>query len=220
MSESETASSGPAALLLRRALFAWLLVALLHAAWRQFWTFVPTDERATLVIGAGLDVVALLLVVRVASFDRAAARWFASPTTRSVVSIVALAAATALLLRWWEHALPQEAEADPNVRQRAAGWPLWLSLVFGALVPALMEELLFRGLLQQRFVPLLGVPLAISVPAMLFALGHLNGLLVLPHFVFGVSLGAMRQIAGALWPCVVAHAAWNAHCVLASYGLP
>lgn len=82
-----------------------------------------------------------------------------------------------------------------------------------AMVPALCEELFFRGYLLARFRAL-PVPTAIGLQALLFALYHLD-LYGLPvYLASGVVLGLVRHYSGALWPAVLLHAANNVFGIL------
>lgn len=203
---------------LRQALRTWLLFLGGIGLATQAWRFLPLPERSLLIVAEVFAILLLLLVARAAVRDPEACRWFHRPRPRAIEICVLLAAATWLLLSAWERQLPPSG-VDYAARHREAGWPLWIGLLSSAVLPVLNEELLYRGLLQQRLRPFLGLGLAIALQAMLFAASHLDGWMLLPHFVFGVCCGVMREIAGGLWACVLFHAAWNAHCVLQSYGV-
>ena len=72
------------------------------------------------------------------------------------------------------------------------------------LLPALAEEVFFRGYLQPRFSAL-GAAGAIVLQAILFATFHadLYGLPI--YLVSGLLLGALRYWSGSIWPGVLAH---------------
>ncbi|MBL8751779.1 MAG: CPBP family intramembrane metalloprotease [Planctomycetes bacterium] len=105
----------------------------------------------------------------------------------------------------------------PPLLEYELGFPLGVALVSVAVVPAVVEELLFRGVLLARLQAVLGWPMAIVVQAMLFSLMHLHGTFVVPHFLFGCMAGFLRMTARALWPCMLLHLLWNAWCVLYAY---
>ncbi len=70
------------------------------------------------------------------------------------------------------------------------------ALVLFALVPALLEELLFRGLLFAILVRLRGPAFAVGISALLFGIAHLD-----PHHgavaaLLGVQLGLLRLLYG------------------------
>lgn len=97
-----------------------------------------------------------------------------------------------------------------------AGW--WLVAGGAAIGAPLLEETLYRGLLQQGMRRLAVSPwIAILATSALFALMHLpaipndgrisaiSGLLVL-----SIALGILRERTGRLAPCILAHAMFNA----------
>jgi uncharacterized protein len=66
-----------------------------------------------------------------------------------------------------------------------------------ALVNALLEELIWRGVLQDRLTVLFGAPLAIVLQAISFGLQHAHGF---PRGVIGVVLaGSWALMLGVLW---------------------
>lgn len=93
-------------------------------------------------------------------------------------------------------------------------WSAWLhtGLIF-ALLPALGEELIFRGMLLRWFLPAsgkgAGVHLSVLVTALLFAVSHLNWGTLLATFVAGVFLGYLYVWTGSVWTPVLMHALFN-----------
>jgi len=85
-----------------------------------------------------------------------------------------------------------------------------LSLIVIAVLPALCEELVVRGLLLPSIVKHVGSAAAVAATAMLFALMHLDPYRFLFTFVLGLVFGVLRLRAGSLWPSVLAHLALNA----------
>lgn len=92
-------------------------------------------------------------------------------------------------------------------------WPLPL-LIAGAIVFALsnaiLEELLWRGLLQDRLEPLLGVGAAVALQGISFGLQHWHGFPRGPIGAllaggWGVMLGVLRRRSRGLLAPVVAH---------------
>ncbi len=91
-----------------------------------------------------------------------------------------------------------------------------LVLVSVVAVAPLVEELIFRGLLQTALVETLGWTSrwpALMIAAAVFATVHLSavpwyGLPAL--FAFGVVLGWSYERTGSLWPAILAHAGFNA----------
>jgi membrane protease YdiL (CAAX protease family) len=70
------------------------------------------------------------------------------------------------------------------------------------------EELFFRGL-GVGILGFAGPAVAVGIPALAFALAH-GILLALPTLlVLGGGLAWIRYRSQSLWPCVIAHSAWN-----------
>ena len=95
---------------------------------------------------------------------------------------------------------------------------LLFNLLVIAIAPAIGEELLFRGYLQQSFSKWLSNPhVAIIVTAVLFSAIHLHFQGFLPRFILGVLLGYLFYWSGSLWLPILAHFANNAQAVIFSY---
>jgi sodium transport system permease protein len=88
-------------------------------------------------------------------------------------------------------------------------------LVF-ALLPALCEELLFRGALLGLLRRSLHPALACLLVGLLFGLLHLHVVRILPTGVLGVLLCVAALRSGSLWVPVVIHALHNGVLVIAS----
>ncbi len=88
-------------------------------------------------------------------------------------------------------------------------------LVF-ALLPALCEELLFRGTLMGLLRRSAGPVATCLVVGVLFGVVHLHLVRMLPTGVLGVVLCAAAWRSGSLWVPVIVHALHNGFLVLAS----
>jgi len=90
------------------------------------------------------------------------------------------------------------------------------ALVMFALVPAVCEELLFRGILARA----LGRPLRLAVAAMIsaavFSVYHLSLAQALPTLTLGFVLALIAIRADSVLPTVIAHALNNALAILMS----
>jgi hypothetical protein len=80
-----------------------------------------------------------------------------------------------------------------------------------AIIPAICEELLFRGVLM----PLLGkmtrnIHIAIWITAALFSLIHMQFYGFLPRLLMGAVLGYLVIWSGSLWTAILAHFVNNA----------
>lgn len=84
--------------------------------------------------------------------------------------------------------------------------PLVVLLLSAALLPAIAEELAFRGVVYRL---LGGTRAAVLGQAALFGLVHGSVYRLLPTFALGLALGALRRRTGSVWPGVLAHALTN-----------
>ena len=95
---------------------------------------------------------------------------------------------------------------------------LLINLFLIALIPAIGEELLFRGVLQQLFTKWTGeAHLAIFISAFLFSAIHLQFFGFLPRFVLGLVLGYMFYWSKNLWLPILAHFTNNAFAIIFNY---
>lgn len=83
-----------------------------------------------------------------------------------------------------------------------------------ALVPAFVEEIAFRGVLQARLLALFGARTALLLGATMFALCHVAPMALPIHLGLGLYLGWLRNRSGSLLPGMAVHAAYNASILL------
>jgi len=92
------------------------------------------------------------------------------------------------------------------------------SLFIMAFLPALCEEILFRGGLQNFLARATKKPwVAVIVVSLLFSLIHFSFYGFFPRLFLGIMLGAIFLYTGNLWLCIVAHFLNNALAVTAMY---
>ncbi len=97
-------------------------------------------------------------------------------------------------------------------------WNLLLQLVVVALVPAVCEELFFRGALQQIMDKWFGNKhVAVIVAAIVFSLAHGDIYGLVPRFMLGVVLGYLFVRSGSILVNICAHFANNAVFVVLYY---
>lgn len=82
------------------------------------------------------------------------------------------------------------------------------------VVPAVFEELLFRGLLLPALSRRYSDGLGLLASAALFGAMHLEPLAVLYGTAMGLVLGRLRQRTGSVMPAIALHGAFNAAPVL------
>jgi sodium transport system permease protein len=110
---------------------------------------------------------------------------------------------------------PTPEELDVFRRIHAALRPagpadLLLSLLVIAVLPALCEELVFRGVLLSSLGRWLGPGLALYLSAAVFGLVHLDPVRPLFSFVLGLALGLLRLRTASLLPPAIVHGVFNA----------
>ena len=102
----------------------------------------------------------------------------------------------------------------------AVNTPLGLAvnILIIAIIPALGEELLFRGVVQKELSKWSGkVHLSIWITAFLFSAIHLQFLGFFPRFLIGGLLGYMFYWSGSIWLPILAHFVNNAVAVILYY---
>ena len=116
-----------------------------------------------------------------------------------------------------------------NMEDRARGISLALleeptlkgmltNLLVIAVIPAIGEEFMFRGIIQRIFREMTNNPHAgVLIAAFLFGALHLQFFGILPRFLLGVLFGYLLVWTGSIWIPVIAHFTNNALAVLFYY---
>lgn len=94
--------------------------------------------------------------------------------------------------------------------------PLVVALLAVALLPAICEEVLFRGAVQRALSTRLFPVAAVVVTAVLFAGYHMSLVQLLPVFVLGLALGALAHRSDSVVPAMTAHFLNNTMVILVS----
>ena len=94
---------------------------------------------------------------------------------------------------------------------------LLLNLFIIALIPAVGEELTFRGVLQQSLTRKMNPHIAIILSAAIFSFIHFQFYGFLPRMFLGILLGYMFYISGSLWPNILMHFVNNGLVVVLYY---
>jgi len=86
-----------------------------------------------------------------------------------------------------------------------------VNILIIALLPAICEELFFRGALQRVMIHVSRSPIAgIILAAVLFSALHLQFAGFLPRFFLGMILGFLYWYSGSLWTSIIGHFVFNA----------
>ena len=147
----------------------------------------------------------ILALLHPSTFDGNARRKLAIAT---VIQFVLLGTVFYLLE---QTGIPFERITDEMQRHDYA---LWQLLVLYSLVPAVCEEIAFRGIIFDRLRRVLGDREGWLVQAALFSVLHLMPVIFPTHFAMGLIFGWLRMRTGSLIPGMILHAAWNAAIIL------
>jgi membrane protease YdiL (CAAX protease family) len=92
------------------------------------------------------------------------------------------------------------------------------ALVMIALLPAIGEELMFRGVVQRVFSEWFrGVNAGVWISAILFSAMHIQFYGFIPRMLLGVMLGYLYVWSGSLWLPILAHFINNGAAVILTY---
>lgn len=91
---------------------------------------------------------------------------------------------------------------------RDHAWPWTIALI--VIIPPLVEELAFRGVIYGGLRTSLSVGESMIVSSFAFAMIHMSIPTMLTHFPLGLYFCWLRHRSGSLWPGMLAHACHNA----------
>ena len=122
-------------------------------------------------------------------------------------------------LEEWMKSLEEAAQAATERMLNADSiGELLLNLLVIALIPAVGEELTFRGVLQQALTHKMKSPhVAIILSAAIFSFIHFQFYGFLPRMFLGIVLGYMFYITGSLWMSIAMHFVNNGTAVVLYY---
>jgi uncharacterized protein len=94
----------------------------------------------------------------------------------------------------------------------ALAWPggsLGALLLIAVALPAVFEELAFRGVILTALEKVFSYRETLVIQAALFSVLHLTPIAFPSHFLMGLCLGWLRLRTRSLYPSIAAHAIWN-----------
>lgn len=95
---------------------------------------------------------------------------------------------------------------------------LLINVIIIAIIPAISEEMIFRGVLQKIFSKLFrSGHLAIWITAILFSTIHFQFFGFIPRFILGLVFGYLFYWTGTLWLPILAHFVNNAFPLILAY---
>jgi membrane protease YdiL (CAAX protease family) len=92
---------------------------------------------------------------------------------------------------------------------KAVFGPLWSNVLISVIIAPIIEEILFRGILLERFLHLMKPRYAIGLGAIIFAFAHLDPLKIIMLIPLAFYLSFMYYRLRSIYPGIVLHASWN-----------
>lgn len=96
------------------------------------------------------------------------------------------------------------------------GNPIWLNMILLAVIPAICEEYIFRGLLFNGYKKRNPMR-AMLMSSFLFGLIHMNASQFIYAFVMGIILCLLVYATGTVMSSIIAHFVFNGYNVIISY---
>jgi membrane protease YdiL (CAAX protease family) len=203
------------------ALIAWSVLALLQVATGVI-AFVTRDdaddtnplfEGTFVVTSVVVYSILILLTVGIAAgysldfrgalgFRRFAPRWLGA-----AAGVIVISFAVGAVMSAFGNAAEEQGLAPDRWEPGKAGVFAAAAVVVVLVVP-FAEELFFRGL-GVGVLAFAGPIVAISIPAITFAIAHGIPLALPTLLVLGGGLAWIRYRSASVWPCFLAHATWN-----------
>lgn len=172
-----------------------------HRTWAQF-----NARPVSAVVGLGLVV---LIVIAFMPFDGLIIEWNQN---------LHLPEALAPLEQWMRDQEQKLAGLTKSLTTFKTTGQLLVAILVIAVIPAIGEETLFRGILQRNFSYWTGNPhVGIWLAAALFSAIHVQFLGFFPRMFLGALFGYLYLWSGNLWVAILAHFVNNGFTVLMVY---
>jgi membrane protease YdiL (CAAX protease family) len=155
----------------------------------------------------------ILLVIAIVYFSEPLINWL-----NEIISKLQLPQSFSGIQKWMEESEQQANRITQAFLKTSSFSGLLFNIFMIGLLPAIGEELLFRGIVQQLFKKWLGnAHAAIWISAALFSALHLQFFGFLPRLLLGAMFGYMLEWSGSLLLPMIAHFINNATAVVAFY---
>lgn len=139
-----------------------------------------------------------------------------SATLGAVLLPFGLAPLAELVGELVRRSLPHGVSSEHIVEAVARGSSTTLFLLVlgaAAVLPAIVEELMFRGFVTtafQNYSPFV----KLALPSFMFGILHLEPTQAAGTAVLGIAFGLVRLYTGSIWACMISHFAYNAGTIL------
>jgi sodium transport system permease protein len=180
--------------------------------------FVVPAFLALLVAQAALAVVPIAAVIALHPARPLAALGLRGARPRFLVAAVAIGATAWYVNIQLVSQLPLPERQARVLEELVERPPLLHALAMFALLPALCEEILFRGVLARALGRRTSIGIAAAISAVVFAAYHLSVVQALPTLTLGFVLALIAIRADSVVPAIVAHAINNALAIAMSRG--
>lgn len=181
-----------------------------------FW--IPEEHLATaMLVASMIDAVIILVYWQISRttlgpqfvLTRPAVVWTAIGVAALIPMIAVNLAYHGAVVRYF--GLEVRAPADPYT---LAGYPFWVIVLSICVMPAIWEEIAFRGIIQAQLGKAVRGREAIVLTAVLFAIIHRSVISGFYLFALGLLLGVLRKRSDSLVPTMVVHFCHNFAVVL------
>lgn len=132
------------------------------------------------------------------------------PPARAVLGCVLLGVTFWYLNMRIVSLLPLPPAAESPLQEMVSVPPLWAALLAIAVVPAICEEIVFRGIVTRSLVPRWSAGFAIIVSAAVFSAYHFSIVQLVPTFLLGLVFAHVALCSDSAIPTMVAHFLNNA----------
>ncbi|HAL81106.1 MAG TPA: hypothetical protein DCO83_01825 [Mucilaginibacter sp.] len=120
--------------------------------------------------------------------------------------------------KWMEDSEKSAQKITEVMLQMKTIWDMIIDVLLIGLLTAIVEEFMFRGVLQTIFVRWTrNHHVAIWITAILFSAFHIEFFGFLPRLMLGVLFGYFVAWSGSIWPAIWAHFLNNGAAVVATY---
>lgn len=129
-----------------------------------------------------------------------------------LLAVVVIAAASSLLVSFTVHEVNItffDSEVSYYDAYKLYYFPIALMIYSIAILPAIFEEIAFRGVMYNYCLAFLDERLVVAVTAFLFAIMHLSLISLVWLIPFGFFIGHLRRRYNTLWYGVVFHFIFN-----------
>jgi membrane protease YdiL (CAAX protease family) len=157
------------------------------------------------MVSVGIAELALLALPVALARRRIGLRW---PAGRFFAAAILVGASA-----WYVNSLVVSAlfpdDAGRDLAKLVTDSPLPLAIVCAGMLPAIAEEIVFRGVLARSLATRLPLAAAIAISAAAFSVFHVNLVQAIPTFTIGLALAYIALRADSILPSMLAHAVNN-----------